>query len=183
MYIAVYCSSSDKIAEKYRKIAFELGTWIAANGHTLVYGGATGGLMDSVSDGALAGSGKIIGVIPHAVMRMGRIADKSMRLLVVQTMSERKMMMKSLADVFVVLPGGFGTLDEAFDIIASATVGEHHKPLILLNINNFYKNLVAQFDHCRTENCIPFEENYKPFIVNSLEECTTMLMSIYNSTV
>ncbi|MDR2825038.1 MAG: TIGR00730 family Rossman fold protein, partial [Prevotellaceae bacterium] len=63
MKIAVYCSSSEKISEKYRKIAFELGMWLAANGHTLVSGGATGGLMDSVSDGVLSGNGQIIGVI------------------------------------------------------------------------------------------------------------------------
>jgi uncharacterized protein (TIGR00730 family) len=97
------------------------------------------------------------------------MAQKPMQHIVTQTMSERKMEMKSLSDVFVVLAGGFGTLDEAFDIIASGVVGEHKKPLIFLNTNGFYNNLIKQLDFCRKENCIPLV-NYEPLIINDLEE-------------
>jgi uncharacterized protein (TIGR00730 family) len=175
MNIAVYCASSDKIDANYKAMAFRLGEWIAENGHTLVYGGAAGGLMDAVSDGVLAQNGKIIGVIAKAIIKLKRTTDKPMQLIVAQTMSERKTIMKALADAFVVLPGSFGTLDEAMDVVASGTVGEHKKPCVFVNHKGFYNQFFEQIEHCRTEHFIPFEEGYKPLLVNSLEECCALL--------
>ena len=180
MNIAVFCSSSNHIAEKYKQVGFRLGQLIAESGDTLVYGGATGGLMDSVSEGAASKSGTIIGVIPQAVIRMNRQSALTTKLISVETMSERKATMKELSDIFVVLPGSYGTLDEMMDIVTSAVVGEHKKPLILVNQDGFYNQLLGQIELMRNELFIPVE-NYKPLIVQDINECMELITQFKNS--
>jgi len=175
MNIAVYCSSSNHIAQSYLDTAFELGVWIAKNGHTLVFGGATGGSMSAVSEGAAAENGQIIGVIPAAVIRMGRENPLCTELISVETMGERKELMKQRSDAFVVLPGSYGTLDELFDVLASGIVGEHKKPVIILNENGFYDDLIKQTDRMRAEMFIPVEY-FKPLIAKDLEECFKFIL-------
>lgn len=177
MNIAVYCSSSNHIAENYKLSAFRLGEWIAESSNILVFGGATGGLMDAISEGAFSQKGEIIGVIPQAVKRMNRQSSLCSKLIEVETMSERKTKMKELADVFVVLPGSYGTLDEMFDVIASGVVGEHKKQLIVVNENGFYDDLLTQTDKMCKEKFIPVE-NYKPKVVGTINECTDYLQTI-----
>ena len=155
MNIAVFCSSSNHIAEKYKQAGFRFGELIAEGGNILVYGGATGGLMDSVSEGAHSKNGAIIGVIPHAVIGMKRQSALPTELIIVETMSERKAKMKELSDVFVVLPGSYGTLDEMLDIIASGVVGEHKKPLIIINQDGFYDLFLNQVDLMRMPEALP----------------------------
>lgn len=175
MNIAVFCSSSNHIADHYKKAAFLLGEKIAESGNTLVFGGATGGLMDSVAQGATNKNGTIIGVIANAIVRMKRQSILSSELVLVETMSQRKEKMKTLADVFIVLAGSYGTLDEMLDIIASGIVGEHKKPLILVNENGFYNNFLAQINYMRSEKFIPTEENYKPLIANDINHCIEII--------
>jgi cytokinin riboside 5'-monophosphate phosphoribohydrolase len=170
MNIAVYCSSSNMIAQKYLKTAFELGSWIAENNHILVFGGATGGSMSAVSEGAASKQGKILGIIPEAVIRMKRANPLCTELIEVVTMGERKELMKKNADIFVVLPGSYGTLDELFDVVAAGVVGEHKKPVILMNENGFYNDLLQQTNRMREEMFIPIE-NYKLQIANDLDDC------------
>jgi len=176
MNIAVYCSSSNHIAQRYLDTAFELGVWIAKNGHTLVFGGATGGSMSAVSEGTSSVNGQIIGVIPEAVVRMGRENPLCTELVAVETMGERKELMKQRSDVFVVLPGSYGTLDELFDVLASGIVGEHKKPVIIVNENGFYDDLMKQTDRMRAEMFIPVEY-FKPLIANNLEECIQLIIN------
>ena len=171
MNIAVFCSSSNHIADKYKQAAFRLGEMIADLGHTLVYGGATGGLMDSVSEGSASKKGTIIGVIPDAVIKMDRQSNLPTRLITVETMSERKAQMKKLSDIFVILPGSYGTLDEMLDIIASGVVGEHKKPLIILNQDGFYDLFIQQIEQMRNEHFMPAVEKYKPILVADIEQC------------
>lgn len=175
MNIAVFCSSSNHIAEHYKKASFDLGEQIAMSGNTLVFGGATGGLMDSVAQGATNKNGTIIGVIAQAIIRMKRQSILSTELVVVKTMSERKEKMKSLSDVFVVLEGSYGTLDEMLDIIASGIVGEHKKPLILVNKDGFYDNFLAQINYMRKEQFMPLDEIYKPLIVQDINQCMELI--------
>jgi len=175
MNIAVFCSSSNHIAEQYKEVAFQLGEFIAESGNTLVYGGATGGLMDSVAEGARSKNGEIIGVIPNAVIKMNRQSSIPTKLITVETMSERKAKMKAFSDVFIILPGSFGTLDEMLDIVASGVVGEHKKPLILLNQNGFYNLFLNQIDLMRAEMFIPSEEKYKPIIANDMNHCIELI--------
>ena len=171
MNIAVFCSSSNHIADKYKQTAFRLGEMIADLEHTLVYGGATGGLMDSVSEGSASKKGTIIGVIPDAVIKMDRQSNLPTRLITVETMSERKAQMQKLSDIFVILPGSYGTLDEMLDIIASGVVGEHKKPLIIVNQDGFYDLFIQQIEQMRNEHFMPAVEKYKPILVADIEQC------------
>lgn len=171
MKICVFCSSSNSISPEYLEMGKNLGRKIAENGHTLVYGGATGGLMDAVAEGAAEKNGEIIGVIPEIIIKSNRLSKLPTQQIVTADMSERKKRMKEESDVFLVLPGGFGTLDEMFDVIASATVGEHKKPLICLNYNGFYDSLMKLADEMRAGFFIPKEEKYRPIFVNTVKEC------------
>ncbi len=175
MNIAVFCSSSNRIAEHYRQTAFQLGEIIALSKHTLIFGGATGGLMDAVAEGAQLHNGEIIGVIPQAIIRMKRQSLISTKVIEVESMNDRKATMKALADAFVVLPGSYGTLDEMFDIVSSGIVGEHKKPLVLINHDGFYNQLIRQIDHMRAESFIPLEEVYIPLIVDDVKQCMQAL--------
>ncbi len=182
MNIAVFCSSSNFIDNRYKQEAFQLGEMIAESGNTLVYGGATGGLMDSVAEGAKSKNGRIIGVIPQAVIKMKRQSSLPTQLITVETMSERKAQMKELSDIFVVLPGSYGTLDEMLDIIASGVVGEHKKPLIIINQDGFYNQFLSQIDLMRSESFIPIDEKYKPLISLNIVYCMDLInSSIKNS--
>lgn len=176
MKICVYCSASNAIADHYKNMAARLGRWIAENGHTLVYGGATGGLMSAVADAAAQAGAAVIGIIPVSVMR--RKATLPMETIEVADLNERKKRMKEQADVFVVLPGSYGTLDEMFDAMAAGTVGEHRKPLILVNENNFYGDLLSLIDRMRKEAFIPAQEHYKPMVAGNIEECIRMIINL-----
>ena len=176
MNICVYCSSSDQVRDEFKQQATEFGKWMAQKGHTLVYGGATGGLMSAVAEGAANVSGDIIGIIPECIIEKGRKSDMPTELFVVGDMAERKTMMKEYADVFVVLPGGFGTLDEMFDTISSCMVGEHDKPTILFNPDNFWEGLLSQFDKILKEGLgYKFTRNGNLKVVGTLDELKEVL--------
>ncbi len=175
MNIAVYCSAKDKIAEEYKLLGDRLGVWIAREGHTLIYGGATGGLMTRVSNATKANGGKVVGVVPKRIIAAHRQADNCDELYMVETMNDRKQKMRELADCFVCLPGSYGTLDEMMDVVASGTVGEHRKPLYILNYQGFYDGLRQQADHMRALAFIPEQESYKPQYVDTLDELFTTL--------
>ena len=170
MRIAVYCSAKDSIPQTYKQMGYRLGEWIGAQGHTLVYGGATGGLMTCVSDAAKTAGARVIGVIPARIKASKRQATNCDELIHVDSMATRKAKMREIADCFVCLPGSYGTLDEMMDVIASGTVGEHHKPIYILNIHGFYDDLQRQIERMKTELFIPAEESYKPIFVETQED-------------
>ena len=170
MRIAVYCSAKDRIPEEYLALGDVLGRWIAEAGHTLVYGGATGGLMTRVSNAAKTVGGIVEGVIPQRIIQAKRMADNCDTLYVVNNMCERKQKMKELADCFVCLPGSYGTLDEMMDVVASGTVDEHRKPCFVLNYQGFYSGLRFQIEYMRQIAFLPKEEQYAPIFVDTMEE-------------
>ena len=170
MRIAVYCSAKDAIPADYLALGDALGTWIGEHGHTLVYGGATGGLMTRVSDAAHQAGAHVIGVIPPRIKAAGRLATNCDYLIEVNNMSERKQRMRDEADIIICLPGSYGTLDEMMDATSSAIVGEHRKPVYVLNYQGFYELLKLQIEHMRSLQFIPQDEHYKPLFVNTLEE-------------
>ena len=178
--VCVFCSSSNKIADEYKQSAFRLGELIAESGNTLVYGGATGGLMTAVAEGASLKKGEIIGVIAEPIIKMNRQSDLPTQLISVKEMSERKQKMKEIADFFVVLPGGYGTLDEMFDVVASGTVGEHRKPLFLVNENDFFKHFLQGIELMKSEKCIPEQESYKINIVQNITDCIEQIINLIN---
>ena len=175
MRIAVYCSAKDIIPEEYLQLGDELGRWIAEQGHTLVYGGATGGLMSRTSNAVAAASGEVIGVVPQRIISAGRLADNCSTLYTVSSMAERKQMMRDVADCFVCLPGSYGTLDEMYDVIASGTVGEHHKPIYILNYKGFYEGIREEAEHMRSLQFLPQQEAYSPVYVDTLEQLYQLL--------
>lgn len=170
MRIAVYCSAKDAIPEEYLQLGDALGRWIGEQGHTLVYGGATGGLMSRTSDAAKRAGAHVIGVIPPRIKAAGRLATNCDYLIEVNNMSERKQRMRDEADSIVCLPGSYGTLDEMMDATSSAIVGEHHKPVYVLNYKGFYEPLKQQIALMQSLQFIPQEEHYKPIFVDTLED-------------
>ena len=177
MRIAVYCSAKDAIPEEYLALGDALGAWLGKNGHTLVYGGATGGLMSRTSNAAKAAGAHVIGVIPPRIKAAGRLANNCDYLIEVVNMSERKQRMRDEADLIVCLPGSYGTLDEMMDATSSAIIGEHHKPTLVLNYKGFYEPLKQQIEHMRSLRFIPQDEHYKPIFVDTLEELYTLINS------
>ena len=178
MRIAVYCSAKDRIPEEYLALGDVLGRWIAEAGHTLVYGGATGGLMTRVSNAAKAVGGIVEGVIPQRIIQANRMADNCDTLYVVNNMCERKQKMKDLADCFVCLPGSYGTLDEMMDVVASGTVDEHRKPCFVLNYQGFYSGLRFQIEYMRQIAFLPKEEQYAPIFVDTMDELINKLSEL-----
>ncbi len=144
--MAVYCGSADGTNSAFRAEATALGKAIAAAGLGLVYGGANIGLMGAVADAALASGAEVTGVLPE-VLAGKEIAHTGLTALeMVPTMHERKARMAVLADAFLVLPGGYGTLDELMEAVTWAQLGMHAKPCILINTAGYWNGLLAFLD-------------------------------------
>lgn len=141
--ITVFCGSSLGNEEKFYREAFDLGKLMAQKNIGLVYGGAKIGLMGAVADGALSAGGEVIGVLPHFLGSKEIAHDDLNELIMVESMHERKTKMHELTDGFIALPGGFGTMEELFEILTWAQLGLHKKPIGLLNINGFYNELIG----------------------------------------
>lgn len=136
--VCVFCGSSQGFAPEYALAAQEMGKAIAQRGWTLVYGGGNVGLMGVVADAALAAGGRVVGVIPQALLarELGHCGVTELR--VVDTMHERKAMMADLSDAFIALPGGIGTFEEFFEVLTWAQLGIHQKPCGLINTRGYY---------------------------------------------
>lgn len=145
--IVVFCGSAEGYNEVYREAAFELGEMLASMNIRIVYGGAKVGLMGSLAEGALQQGGKIVGVIP-GFLKTKEVAHEGLtELITVETMHERKMKMYELSDGAITLPGGWGTMDEMFEMLTWGQLGLITKPVGLLNINGFYEALKALSDN------------------------------------
>lgn len=175
MNITVFCASSDNIPESYVSEARRLGAWIATNGHTLVYGGSKGGLMDAVAIGASTAGGEIIGIIPDSIADRGRSSSLPTSLLRVADLSERKQLLLEYADVAVVLPGGFGTLDEMFCAISAHKVGEADALTVIFNFEGFYDHLLAHIRHFSDMGIANPAYNDCYRIANSFDELTEII--------
>jgi uncharacterized protein (TIGR00730 family) len=147
----VFCGSSTGINPAFADSARVLGSELARRGIGLVYGGGNVGLMGLLADAALAGGGEVIGVIPRGLVARELAHGGITKLHVVNSMHERKALMASLADAFVALPGGFGTLEEFCEAVTWTQLGVHAKPCGLLNVDGFYDALLAFFSHALAE--------------------------------
>ncbi|MDR6569650.1 LOG family protein [Chitinophaga ginsengisegetis] len=141
--IVVYCGSSAGHDPVYMEQATRLGAALAQRNLTLVYGGAKVGLMGAVANGALNAGGKAIGVLPHFLQQKELAHTGLTELILVDTMHERKTKMNELCDGVIALPGGFGTMEELFEMLTWGQLGLHKKPIGLLNVNGFYDALMA----------------------------------------
>ncbi|MBQ5952912.1 MAG: TIGR00730 family Rossman fold protein [Lachnospiraceae bacterium] len=146
MKIAVYCGSKSGNDPAFLQAAKDLGRWIGKGGNTLVYGGATDGLMGAVADAVLEAGGEVIGVMTTMPEIFERKHPGLKNCMVVPNLGERKRTMMELADAYVALPGGPGTLDEISDVISLARLKVDDKPVILMNINGYYEPLRETLD-------------------------------------
>lgn len=141
--VCVYCGSSDLVAQRYKDSARIIGTELARRKLRLVYGGGQVGLMGVIADAALAEGGVVTGVIPEHI-RAREVQHESLtELHVVPDMHTRKRMMVDLSDAFIILPGGFGTLDEAFEVLTWKKLKLHNNPIILFNQDNYWNEMLA----------------------------------------
>ena len=145
--LCVFCGSRSGTEAAYDEAARALGRALAAEGITLVYGGGRVGLMGIVADAALGAGGEVVGVIPRALLEREIAHSGLTDLRVVGSMHERKALMSELSEGFIALPGGTGTLEEFFEVLTWAQLGEHRKPCGLLNASRYYDPLLAVFDH------------------------------------
>jgi uncharacterized protein (TIGR00730 family) len=149
--VCVFCGSAAGTRPEYAAVARELGTTLAERGIGVVYGGASIGLMGVVAEAALAAGGEAIGVIPQALVDREVAHTGLSALHVVGSMHERKALMADLADAFVALPGGIGTLEELFEVYTWRQLGLHDKPIALLDVAGYWAGLAAFLDHAEGE--------------------------------
>jgi uncharacterized protein (TIGR00730 family) len=149
--LCVFCAAASGAKDDYLIAARAMGKVLVSRNIQLIYGGGGAGLMGAIADAVLAGRGQAVGVITRFLVDK-ELAHKNLTALhVVQTMHERKMMMATLADAFIAMPGGLGTLDELFEILTLAQLGIHDKPVGLLNISGYYEPIMAYLDHAAAE--------------------------------
>ncbi|GAA4251601.1 TIGR00730 family Rossman fold protein [Azospirillum formosense] len=145
--VCVYCGSSSRVAAVHKEAAHMLGDGLARRGIQLVYGGGRVGLMGIAADAALAAGGQVVGIIPEHIQSAEIEHTGLTELHVVDSMHTRKRMMVNRADAFVVLPGGLGTLDEAFETLTWKQLGLHDKPVVIVDVDGYWRPLLGLIDH------------------------------------
>lgn len=176
--ICVYCGSNHGADSVYTELAQKLGRLLARSGLGLVYGGGSVGLMGVVADAVLAEGGEVIGVIPAVLTRKELLHEGCSTLHRVGSMHERKALMEELADGFIALPGGFGTLDELFEIITWAQLGLHRKPIGLLNGAAYYNHLIAFLEHTVAQGFVR-ESHFQALLVDDEPQRLLQRMAAY----
>lgn len=173
--VCVFAGSNLGTQTHYRQAAQELGRMLADRDLGLVYGGARVGLMGVMADAALAGGGEVIGVIPAALVAREIAHSGLSELRVVASMHERKAAMADLSHAFVALPGGWGTLDEFFEVLTWAQLGLHQKPCGLLNVQGYFDRLLAFLEHAIEEGFLRREYGSMIFVADSPGRLLDML--------
>jgi uncharacterized protein (TIGR00730 family) len=168
--ICVFCGSRPGKDPQFATWAYALGTQIANNNQVLVFGGGGGGLMGTLAHGALDANGQVIGIIPKHLQVQEALVEHLSEVHFVKTMGERKQLMDQFADAYVIIPGGIGTLDELFDVWATAQTGFHSKPIILANWSGYYDGLLSFLHQCVENGFMSSSHFEKIQVVNSQDE-------------
>jgi len=176
--ISVFCGSSRGSDDIFEKQAFRLGETLASRNIELVYGGTNIGLMNAVADGALSCGGKVTGVLPRFIRDRGIAHPNLTELVLVDTMHERKNKMHELSDGIIALPGGFGTMEEFFEMLTWGQLGLHRKPAGILNINGFYDPLIDLASKMKACGFIR-ESNRQMFLISNNIETLLNMMEDY----
>lgn len=173
--IAVFCSASDAIDPVFMEKAKELGAWMGKNHKWLVYGGSNTGLMEALAKSAKENGSMIMGVVPTKLEENGRVSDLLDVTFHSVNLSDRKDIMLQEAEVMVALPGGIGTLDEVFHVMASCSIGYHQKKVIFYNVNGFWDDLLAFLERLEAQHFAhrPLKNYFE--VANSFEELTQLL--------
>lgn len=173
--ICVFCGSSDNIHPDYKQAGRLMGRTLAENSISVVFGGGRDGVMGAVADGALQAGGEVIGVLIESMNTPALAHPGVTRMEVLATMHERKARMHTLADGFIVLPGGLGTLEELFEMITWKQIGVHEKPIGLLNVRRYFDPLHAMLLHAEREGFV-FREHRQMLL--SAEEPQSLLNAL-----
>ena len=161
--VCVYCGSNFGLNPRFRESAVELGNELVNRGIGLVYGGASVGIMGTIADAVLERGGEAIGVIPSALAHKEIARPSLSELHVVGSMHERKALMAELSDGFIALPGGWGTIEEIFEVLTWAQLGFHRKPCGLFNVESYYDHLFAFLEHAIDQQFVKAE--YWPMLI------------------
>lgn len=178
MKICVFCSANEQIEPVFFDEARKLGVWAAANGHSIVFGGHDAGLMHSVSKAAHEAGGQVIGVVPRKVEELGRQSPYMDVHIPTEDLTDRKELMMVQGDVFIVLPGGLGTLDELFTVVAARTLDYHRKPVVLFNMGGFWNSLIACLDDLQQRGVIRSQWTDHIRVASSFDELCSQLNSL-----
>lgn len=177
MNLCVYCGASSGADPRYVAAAQELGHYLGQAGHTLIYGGGAVGLMGHVASAALEAGGKVVGVITQHLADLELAHPGATQMHVVQTMHERKALMGSLADAFVALPGGYGTLEELFEVLTWHQLGLHPKPVALYDVAGYWQPLLRCLDHMRGEQFLSAAHREMLLVAESAEGLLESLLN------
>jgi len=173
--LCVYCASSDRVDPKYFAVAAALGEAMAQREWGLIYGGGKTGLMGTVARAVKAGGGRVVGVIPEFMKERELAFTEADELISVITMRERKLLMETRADAFLALPGGWGTLEELLEILTLAHLETLQKPIIILNQEGYYDDLLRLFDRIVAEKFMHATIRGKYAIAHTVEEIFPLL--------
>ena len=174
MNICLYGSGSKQIPKKYTDEAYKLGQKIAENNHTLIFGGGNTGMMGACAKGVHDNHGQTIGIAPKWISKFEQLYDKCDKFIYVNSMNERKQEFLNNSDIFIITPGGIGTLDEFFEIITLKKLKQHDKLIILFNIHNYYNKMLEMLNEIDKQGFLyKQKEIFK--IANSLEEINNMI--------
>jgi uncharacterized protein (TIGR00730 family) len=176
--ICVFCGSRSGNNPIWSTWASSFGGYLATKQYGLVFGGGAGGLMGSLAQGSIHAGGKVIGVIPNQLIQQEGLVKELSEVHLVDSLSERKNLMDQLSDIYVVLPGGIGTLDEFSEVWTNAQIGYHEKPIILVNWSGYYDKLIDFFDNCSQNGMMTNKHFSKVHTVHTLEELEQYLESI-----
>ncbi len=168
--IAVFCGSKTGNNPLFEEHTTRLGYILAQKNVTIIYGGGNKGLMAAVANAALEKSGKVIGIIPEILSELEHQHNGLTELLIVDTMHTRKMMLYEKCDAAIILPGGYGTLDEVFEMLTWNQLNIHNKAIFILNSGGFYDNLVAHINIMHEENFLYYHPDEKMTVLNNPEE-------------
>lgn len=175
-YVCVFCGSRGKVEPSYRQAAVDVGTFLAKENFALVYGGGRLGLMGLTAEATLQNGGHVVGIIPeHLDSREGAF-HQATELYIVDSMHTRKMQMSERADAFVILPGGFGTMDEFFEIFTWRQIGLHNKPIFVLNIDDYWTPLEKLFQHIIDTGFADEDQRQYAQFCTSVDELTDALL-------
>jgi uncharacterized protein (TIGR00730 family) len=173
--ICVYCGSSPGTVPAFMEAARAFGVVLASNGIRLVFGGGAGGIMGAIAKSVLDHGGKVTGIIPEFLVAREHAMRGADNLIVTRDMHERKRKMFEMADAFVALPGGIGTLEEVVEQITWVQLGRHRKPILLANIEGFWNPLCALIDHMKTLEFIRDDLNFDLLVADSVADILPML--------
>lgn len=174
--LCVFCSSSNLVPELFRKETIALADRMAEENITLIYGGGSVGLMGILADRVLGRGGKVIGVIPE-FLRTEELAHEGLtEMIVTQSMHERKIEMSRRADAFAILPGGFGTMDEFFEILTWKQLGLHAKPIVVANIGGWFDPILSYIRHAESQRMISRENIDLVEVAGSGEQAVDALL-------